>query len=92
MKLSQSADLTSDYVSTVPLPTVAGQNFLNTECYISGWGKTSATGTLADVLQHTPMNVMTNDNCKRSWGNSLIIQSHICLAVGTSSACNVSKV
>ena len=51
-----------------------------------------ATGSTANTLKKSDMDVMTNQRCRRTWGASSILSSHICINDhdSDSSACMVS--
>jgi len=55
-------------------------NFAGTTCVISGWGRTSASNTLPDVLQKASIGVITTADCQtRVAGIGEIWDGHICL-------------
>ena len=50
LSLSSPIDLSDQYVSTVQMAS-SGENFIDNECWITGWGKTSRWSGIPDVLQ-----------------------------------------
>jgi len=88
LKLSKAASTSNAHISLVSLPSSDSESFLNEECYISGWGKTSSTSGIADTLQHVRINVMGNSQCQWQWLFQSILSTHICVGGGSESACN----
>jgi len=69
------------YIRAIPVPE-AGRNepdWVDQECVISGWGRLSGNGDLPNVLQQTPINVITQEECAERWSTSPIADYHVCL-------------
>jgi len=62
-------------------------DFAGSSCVITGWGLTSAGGSLPTGLRQATMTVMTNAACANTWGNS-INAGHICVTAPSASSCN----
>ncbi|XP_061175620.1 elastase-1-like [Saccostrea echinata] len=89
LRLQDSADTSRPEIGIVALPSSSNQEFSTRDtCFISGWGKTSANGGVADVLQHVQINVLTNSDCSWRWLFQSILSTHICVGGGSESACN----
>lgn len=78
VKLESDASYTS-YVQPVDYASATDTFSSTDECFISGWGLESATGSTANTLKKSDMDVMTNQRCRRTWGASSILSSHICI-------------
>ncbi|KAK6165604.1 hypothetical protein SNE40_022502 [Patella caerulea] len=75
------------------LPSDDSNDYSSTsECYITGWGRTTDGGPLPNALQVTPTTVITNSACQSAHGLTGFLgvrQTNICVdGSGTSSACN----
>ncbi|XP_046384295.1 chymotrypsin-1-like [Ischnura elegans] len=75
LKLSQKLHF-NDYISPALLPT-NDDTYANEPAWISGWGSSHAGGSHADVLQYAPVTVISNDECRKTYGSS-VIDSMIC--------------
>merc|ERR1711902_241157 len=61
-----------------------------TEVIIAGWGKTTDFSPAATNMQYAPVNVISNDECRQTYG-STITPGHICTTGGSgteSGTCN----
>ncbi|KAK3104192.1 hypothetical protein FSP39_025166, partial [Pinctada imbricata] len=84
LRIAFAADVSKPEIGIVSLPSSENQAFTASDnCYISGWGKTSAMVVIplllsillfpsassgaADVLQHVKIDVMTNNACSWRW-------------------------
>jgi len=84
LELDQDADIGSQYVQSVQLPSPDYRDYSN--CYIGGWG--AVTGktkspqiALADILQTARVDIITNSQCYDQWQPYSTIQTyHICIA------------
>ena len=84
-------------ISTMWFPILVRRHFILNQGPVSwyvawilflGWGKTSSTSDLAEVLQEAEVEVYTNAECKSRWGTK-IGPYHICVGrLGESGACN----
>ncbi|NXX77897.1 CAC3 Proproteinase, partial [Urocolius indicus] len=63
-------------------------------CYLSGWGRLSTGGPLAERLQDVLLPVVSQEQCTRSdwWGLLAIRDTMICAGGDDKSGCNVSPV
>lgn len=73
----------SDKVTTVCLPQQDAN--LNSECYITGWGRTSGGGGLPDILQQAKLPLVSHENCKRKYG-VVDRSAHLCAGAGRAGA------
>jgi chymotrypsin len=65
----------------------AGDEFLGSNCFITGWGRTVETGD-ENVLNELNVEVRSQSTCRSLWGSSYINNGHICVANGDTGACN----
>jgi len=61
----------------------------SSECVISGWGYMieGRYFVIPDVLQEASTTILSESDCKGSWGSSSINSGHICLRNGQTGAC-----
>merc|ERR1711910_49536 len=76
--LDGEADFSSPNIGPIALPTNGEEYAEGTECIVSGWGTTSAGGSLASTLQKVTVPVVSDDHCRDSYGQSDITDSMIC--------------
>jgi len=76
--LDGEADFSSPNIGPIALPTSGEEYAEGTECIVSGWGTTSAGGSLASTLQKVTVPVVSDDHCRDSYGQSDITDSMIC--------------
>ncbi|ELT91475.1 hypothetical protein CAPTEDRAFT_226412 [Capitella teleta] len=65
-------------------------DFTGQDCYITGWGRLYGYGPLPNVLQEANIDVLTQTQCRRFWGNK-ILGYHICVTdkqTSSRGACN----
>jgi len=71
---------TGNGVAFAMLPANNNNNFAGTTCVISGWGRTSNSNTLPDILQKASIGVLSTAQCTSNMGTiGSIWDSHICL-------------
>merc|ERR1719277_2707010 len=59
--------------------TLLGEEYTaGTTCTVSGWGTTSEGGSLAKVLMKVDVPVVSDDDCRGSYGQDEIADSMIC--------------
>ncbi|XP_068723499.1 chymotrypsinogen A-like [Montipora capricornis] len=76
----------SDKVNTVCLPEQHAD--LNSICYITGWGLTSA-GQPARILQQARLPLASHSECERSFPFGILDQNaHLCAGASGSGGCN----
>jgi len=63
-------------------------NYAGQNCIITGWGRTSATSALPNMLQQGTMTVLTNAACASIWGSTAINNGHICIQANTVASCS----
>jgi len=87
VKLDEAAHVDSLFVEPVVLINQDSQNY--TGCYISGWGKMSATATEpANILQKASIDIISHSRCTSDWIDyGTILESHICIAPHGSTPC-----
>ncbi|KAJ7370883.1 Chymotrypsinogen B [Desmophyllum pertusum] len=81
LELDRSAQL-SDKVTTVCLPDQDAD--LNSKCYITGWGRTSA-GPPANTLQQAKLPLVSHSDCRKKW-RTIDSSAHLCAGEGRSGA------
>merc|ERR1712098_704962 len=70
--------ISSPYISTVTLPSSGEEYSDGTVCTVSGWGTTREGGSLGRVLQKVDVPVVSDDDCRVSYGSSSVYDSMIC--------------
>ncbi|CAD5113848.1 DgyrCDS3008 [Dimorphilus gyrociliatus] len=97
LKLKENADLGNPNINTISLPPNDSNDFAgNSDCWITGWGRTSGNATGASpVLMELNIPVLTNEVCDDRWSDNIIgivqpiLDEHICVGddAGNLSAC-----
>ncbi|KAK6166001.1 hypothetical protein SNE40_022799 [Patella caerulea] len=90
LRLSSNANTGSSAVSIIGLAP-SGSSFAGQTCTISGWGRTSGTSSLPNILQHVAMGKISNSDCSSRWSGisgATINSGHICVYQSGRSACN----
>merc|ERR1712110_574001 len=78
LHLDGSADLSSSVIDTISIPS-SGQEYPSGHiCTVSGWGTTSEGGSLARQLMKVDVPVVSDDDCRDSYGQNDITDSMIC--------------
>merc|ERR1712098_822095 len=75
---SDQADFGSSVIGKIGLPYDGEEYSAGTTCTVSGWGTTSEGGSLAKVLMKVDVQVVSDDDCRGSYGQSEIADSMIC--------------
>jgi secreted trypsin-like serine protease len=73
---------TSNYVRFLTLPPDNNNNFAGSLCWITGWGRTSSSNILPDILQEAEIGVITTADCasRMSAVSGVVVwDNHICL-------------
>merc|ERR1712121_382477 len=78
LELGGSADLSSQYIDTISLPASMAEYDAGTICPVTGWGTTSEGGSLGRVLQKVDVPVVSDADCRDSYGSSSVYDSMIC--------------
>merc|ERR1712151_67516 len=73
-----TADFGSSVIGKIGLPYDGEEYSAGTTCTVSGWGTTSEGGSLAKVLMKVDVPVVSDDDCRGSYGQSEIADSMIC--------------
>jgi len=89
LRLDSNADLSSDYIGAIAMPEAGEEYEEGTICTVTGWGTTSEGGSLANKLQKVEVPVVSDANCRSSYGDEEITDSMICagLAEGGKDSC-----
>jgi len=76
-------------VQNAILPANNNNDFAGANCVITGWGRTSASNTLPNVLQQATVGILSNQQCVSAVGNN-VWSNHICIkdSQNTRGACN----
>merc|ERR1712222_1560 len=73
-----AADLSSSVIDTISIPS-SGQEYPSGHiCTVSGWGTTSEGGSLASTLMKVDVPVVSDDDCRDSYGQNDIADSMVC--------------
>jgi len=85
-----SAIVAGGNVAFATLPANNNNDFAGQTCVITGWGRTSSTNTLPNVLQQATIRILSTSECQSQAAGASIWASHICIfdPNTTSSACN----
>ncbi|XP_061170067.1 fibrinolytic enzyme, isozyme C-like [Saccostrea echinata] len=89
--LELSGEVTSNRATTIALARGTSSFIGNPDCWITGWGKTSANSGTSEVLMEARMDVIGNGDCANQWrdiSGASIFDTHICLQAEGKSACN----
>ena len=78
LELDGMADFGSSVIDSIRLPSDGAEYDAGTTCTVSGWGTTSEGGSLAKVLMKVDVPVVSDDDCRGSYGQSEIADSMIC--------------
>merc|ERR1719213_1581972 len=78
LELDGTADFGSSVIGKIGLPYDGEEYSAGTTCTVSGWGTTSEGGSLAKVLMKVDVPVVSDDDCRGSYGQSEIADSMIC--------------
>merc|ERR1739842_142314 len=87
LDLAASADLSSDVISTIALPKAGEEYDAGTDCTVTGWGTTTEGGSLGRILQKVVVPVVSDDDCRDSYGQGDILDSMICAGVAGKDSC-----
>jgi len=84
LRLVRSADLSHPNVGVVSLPSPDNDFSQEDNCFISGWGRNDRDSDFAaDVLQESPIGVLTNAQCALEYDDLLdvtpVLPDHICI-------------
>jgi secreted trypsin-like serine protease len=76
-------------IAYATLPANNNNNFAGATCVISGWGRTSSSNTLPNVLQKASITILTTAQCQQQ-GSSGVWANHICIRDNSNQAgaCN----
>jgi len=74
----ESAATMSDTVATIALPSNHEEYEAGTMCTVTGWGAVSEGGHLANKLQKVEVPVVSDADCRSSYGQEDITDSMIC--------------
>jgi len=65
-------------IAYATLPPNNNNNFAGATCVISGWGRTSSSNTLPNILQKASITILTTAQCQQQ-GSSGVWANHICV-------------
>lgn len=63
-----------------------GTNQVGLSCFITGWGRTSATGALPENLQEARIDILTTTECQGYWSANQVSDNHVCIFDKTNQA------
>jgi len=77
-------------VRAAELPANNNNLFAGATCVITGWGRTSSSNTLPNVLQQASVGILSTAQCQTQGAGATIWASHICIydSANTRGACN----
>merc|ERR1719495_1925330 len=78
LDLEESADFGSSVIGSISLPRSMEEYDAGTVCTVSGWGTTSEGGSPASELMKVDVPVVSDDECRDSYGQNDIADSMIC--------------
>merc|ERR1719516_406932 len=68
LELADSADLSSQFIDVIELPTAGEEYDAGTMCTVTGWGTTTEGGSLGRVLQKVDVPVVSDADCRDAYG------------------------
>jgi len=78
IRLERPLDMKSDCVTAVRLPAENEDIKEGTMCYATGWGTTSEGGSTSSTLRSVGVPIVSQQDCKSSYGESDITDRMIC--------------
>lgn len=77
-------------VQYATLPANNNNDYSTSTCVITGWGRTSSSNTLPNVLQQASVGILTTAQCQSQGTGATIWANHICIKdpQNTRGACN----
>jgi len=77
-------------VQYATLPANNNKDYSTVTCVITGWGRTSSSNTLPNILQQASISILTNAQCVSQGSGANIWANHICIRdnANTRGACN----
>jgi len=81
VRLNAPAEI-DDCVGTVCLPTIGADVEPGSNCWITGWGRTSAGGSQPDLLQEVEVTTISNKDCMDTGYNASDIRDSMLCAQG----------
>jgi secreted trypsin-like serine protease len=80
----------SSNIGPAKLPASNGNSYAGNTCVITGWGRTSSTNTLPNVLQQANVGILSTAQCQSQGTGATITANHICVydSQQTRGACN----
>lgn len=83
LDLAEEADLNSEVISTIELPSDMEEYEAGTDCLCTGWGATTHNGNTSELLQKVTVPVVSDVDCREAYGKNIfddekILDSMIC--------------
>merc|ERR1719500_1476296 len=78
LDLEEAADFSSSVIDSISLPYDGEEYSAGTMCTVSGWGTPGSGGSLASTLMKVDVPVVSDDDCRDSYGQSDIADSMVC--------------
>merc|ERR1719397_1911421 len=78
LELEESADFSSSVIGSISLPSNGEEYSAGTMCSVSGWGTTTEGGSLGSTLMKVDVPVVSDGDCRSSYGQNDIADSMIC--------------
>jgi len=87
LEMDGEADLSSEFIDTITLPTAGEEYESGTMCTVTGWGTTTQGGSLGRILQKVSVPVVDDATCRGAYGQEDILDSMICAGVAGKDSC-----
>jgi secreted trypsin-like serine protease len=78
LTFSTNINTVAGRIAYATLPANNNNNFAGQTCVITGWGRTSSSNTLPNVLQKASITILTTAQCQQQ-GSSGVWANHICI-------------
>merc|ERR1719348_973174 len=78
LTLDGAADMSNPNIGTIALPEQEEDYEEGTICTVTGWGAVSEGGHLAKKLKKVDVPVVSDENCRKAYGEEEILDSMIC--------------
>lgn len=87
-------DLSPDCATAVKLPTQDEDIRIGSMCFATGWGTTSEGGSTSSTLRAVAVPIVSDDDCKDSYGEDEITPRMICAGLkdGGKDSCQGEKI
>jgi len=77
LTFSTNVNTVAGRIQYASIPANNNNNYAGSSCIISGWGRTSSSNTLPNILQKATISILTTAACQQQGGNG-VWANHIC--------------